>query len=150
MTRLAAMCPNLTHLVLCWMYLLTEAGILSLVSLLRQIVQCNPQITVLNMRRFSSDNVENENIGELVLEILMSSNIDSITDLDFSQNSWFCHPDTEEERSGNVDLLVELITKQTGLQKINLEENEFSDAAKQKIQARIAAHPNTSLETKGL
>ena len=118
------MCPNLTHLVLCWMYLLTEAGILSLVSLLRQIVQCNPQITVLNMYRFSSDNVENENIGELVLEILMSSSIDSITDLNLRMNSsWF----TGEARSGNIDLLVELITKQTGLQKINLGGNDDGD-----------------------
>ena len=97
-----------------------------MVNLLRQIVQCNPQITVLNMSYFSDDKDELNNIGELVLEILMSSNIDSITDLDFSQNpSWF----KGEARSGNVDLLVELITKQTGLQKINLESNPFTSIA---------------------
>ena len=69
---------------------LTEAGRLSLVSLMRQIVQCNPQITELNMSEFSSGSDKIENIGELVLEILMSSSIDSITDLDLGGNSsWF-------------------------------------------------------------
>ena len=91
---------------------LSEAGRLSLVSLLRQIVQNNPAITSLNMEGFSDDNDKNENIGELVLEILLSSSIDSITDLDLRENlSWF----KGEERKGNVDLLMELITKQTGL-----------------------------------
>ena len=42
---------------------------------------------------------------------------------------------------------MELITKQSGLQKIYLGNNRFSDAAKQKIRTRIAAHPNTSLES---
>ena len=49
-TRMAAMCPNLTYLELSWMCELTEAGRLSMVSLLRQIIQSNPAITVLNMR----------------------------------------------------------------------------------------------------
>ena len=57
-----------------------------------------------------------ENIGELVLETLLSSSIDSITNLSFRTNSsWFNHPDTNEERSNNVDLLAELISKHLGL-----------------------------------
>ena len=76
------------------------------------------------MSGFSQGNDKNENIGELVLEILLSSNIDSITVLDLSSNSsWF----TGEARSGNIDLLVELITKQTGLQKINLGGNIYGN-----------------------
>ena len=40
-----------------------------------------------------------ENMGELVLEALLSANIDTITDLNLSGNSsWFENPDTEEER----------------------------------------------------
>ena len=72
------------------MYELSETGRLSMVNLLRQIVQCNPQITVLNMSYFSDDKDELNNIGELVLEILMSSSINSITYLNFFDNkSWF-------------------------------------------------------------
>ena len=42
------------------------------------------------MSKFSRDKDANENIGELVLEILMSSSIDSIADLDLGGNSsWF-------------------------------------------------------------
>ena len=37
-----------------------------------------------------------ENIGELILEPLLSSNIDSITELSLARNfSWFKHPDSE-------------------------------------------------------
>ena len=96
------------------------------------------------MNAFSGDSNDVENIGKLVLETLLSSNIDSITDINLRTNpSWF----KEEERQGNVDLLMELITKQTGLQKIELRGNAFSDAAKQKIETRISSHPNTSLES---
>ena len=62
-----------------------------------------------------------ENIGELILESLLSSNIDSITDLNLSENSsWFKHPVTKKVRAGNVDLLAELISKQANLQNLNL------------------------------
>ena len=85
-----------------------------------------------------------ENIGELVLETLLNSSIDSITDLNLGSNySWFYHPDTEEERSGNVDLLAELISKQAGLICINLACNCFSSNATQTILTRIAEHPST-------
>jgi len=68
------------------------------------------------MNQFSGIKDFSENIGELVLEILLSSNINSIADLNLSENySWFHNPETEEEREGNVDLLAELISKQTGL-----------------------------------
>ena len=64
------------------------------------------------MTRFSKDKDHDENIGELVLENLLNSNIDTIINLDLRWNrSRFKHLYTGEERSGNVDLLVELITK---------------------------------------
>ena len=77
------------------------------------------------MKYFSDDyNDDKENIGELILEALLSSNIDSITDLNLVNNySWFKNPNTREERSGNIDLLVELILKQASLQKIDLNGN---------------------------
>ena len=59
------------------------------------------------MNRFSEDKDKVENICELVLESLLSSNIDSVTNLNLSENmSWFKHPDTSEEKSGNIDLLA--------------------------------------------
>ena len=64
------------------------------------------------------------NIGELVFETLLGYDIKSITDLNLNCNeSWFMHPDTKVEISSNVDLLAELITKQTGLQHIHLSGN---------------------------
>ena len=73
------------------------------------------------MYSFSRDSDRDENIGELVLETLLTSNIDSITKLNLSTNySWFRHPVTKEERLGNVDLLAELISKQVGLEDIYL------------------------------
>ena len=112
MTRLAAMCPNITHLELSAMASLSEAGILSMVTLLRKIVQRDPPITDLNMNVFSSYKDHDEKIGELVVEILLNSNIDSINTLSFYENStWFYNPSTREERLGCVDLLVELISK---------------------------------------
>ena len=86
---------------------MSETGRLSLVNLFRQIIQNRPSIEVLNMERFSGHEDKNENIGELVLESLLSSRIESITNLDLTYNvSWFEHPDTKEERSGNIDLLA--------------------------------------------
>ena len=83
-------------------------------------------------------------MGELVLEALLSSNIDTITDLNLGYNkSWFEHPDTKEERQGNVDLLLELITKQAGLQHINLCHNFYSSNATLAILTRIAEHQST-------
>ena len=87
------------------------------------------------MNFFSCNNDRVENIGELVLEVLLSSNIDSITDLGLSGNeSWFKNPNSLEERSYNVDLLLELISKQAGLQKIGFggdkdDNNAFSSIA---------------------
>ena len=73
------------------------------------------------MNFFSCNNDRVENIGELVFELLLNSNIDSITDLRLTGNeSWFKNPNSLEERSGNVDLLLELINKQAGLQEIHL------------------------------
>ena len=70
-----------------------------MVCLLRQIIQNNPHISILNMYEFSLKLDREQNIGELVLESLLSSNINSITNLDLSINpSWFRHLDTNEER----------------------------------------------------
>ena len=63
LTRLAAMCPNITHLQLSEMSDLSEAGRLSMVTLLRQIIQSNPPITDLIMEHFSGSKDYNENIG---------------------------------------------------------------------------------------
>ena len=64
-----------------------------------------------------------ENLGEIILESLLSSSIESISNLSFANNtSWFCHSD----KSGNIDLLSELITKQADLQLIDLGMNFFS------------------------
>ena len=83
------------------------------------------------MKEFSGISDREQNISELVLESLLSSNIVSITDLDLGANrSWFKNPYTTEERSGNVDLLVELISKLTGLQKIGLCSNLLPSNAK--------------------
>ena len=103
------------------------------------------------MNRFSGDEDRDENIGELVLETLLNSNINSIIDLNLGDNSsWFKHPDTEEERSSNVDLLAELISKQAGLQRISLYENSFSSNATQTIVTRIADDMSTSTNLKTL
>ena len=63
---------------------LTEAGRISMVSLCRQIFQSNPPIQVLNMEEFSHFYDSNNNICELILDALLSSNIKSITDLNLS------------------------------------------------------------------
>ena len=73
---------------------------------------------------FSWGNDIEENIGELVLEALLSSDIDSINDLVLDCNdSWFNNPITKEERYNNVELLSELIFKQASLEEIVLEFN---------------------------
>ena len=54
MTRLANMCPHISHLQLSSMSGLNEVGRLSMASLFRQIIQQNPPVQVLNMKFFSS------------------------------------------------------------------------------------------------
>ena len=74
---------------------LTEAGKLMIFGLFRQIIQQSPPIEVLCLSYFSRDNDRDENIGELVLETLLSSSIDSVTDLNLGGNkSLFWHPET--------------------------------------------------------
>ena len=71
------------------------------------------------MYSFSSGDDRDVNIGELVFETLLGYDINSIIDLNLNcNNSWFAHPDTDVEISSNVDLLAELLSKQTGLQHI--------------------------------
>ena len=46
------------------------------------------------MHNFSYNKDVNENIGEIVLETLLNSNISSITELNLGMNqSWFWNPD---------------------------------------------------------
>ena len=90
MTRLANICPRPTHLELSGMLYLSETGRLSLVNLFRQIILNNPPIQALDMDAFSRKEDKVENIGELVLESLVSSRIDSIKYLNLCDNgSWF-------------------------------------------------------------
>ena len=90
------------------------------------------------MLEFSSYNDANEKIGEVILEALYTSNIDSIIDLNLGSNSsWFKHP-------SNAELLAEVIYKQSGIQHININCNDFSSDATQKILTRIADHPSTT------
>ena len=96
------------------------------------------------MYQFSGGKEDTENIGEIVLESLLTSTIDSITDLNLGDNSaWFKQP-------ANGDLLAELLSKQAGLQKINLERNYFSSNATLSILTMIAAHPSTASSLQSL
>ena len=84
-------------------------------------------------------------MGEIVLETLLSSNIVSITNLDLNGNSsWFKNFVTKDERTGNVDLLVELISRQTVIQNLDLGDNDFSSNATHAVLTRIASHPSTT------
>ena len=121
-----------------------------MVSLFRQIIQQNPQLETLNMNSFSFIDV-NENCAEIVFETLLNSNIDCIINLDLSNNpEWFTHHETKEERTSNVELLVEVITKQTCIQKLYLGKNGFSDSAFQKVLTGIAIHSGISSKLKTL
>ena len=109
-----------------------------------QIAKSNPSLKVLDLRHFSGSYDREENIGELILGSLQSSNIDTITDLNLSHNdSWFLDPSTMEEKSG-VDLLAEILTKQLGLLHLNLDYNHLSSSATLKILSRIAAQGSNS------
>ena len=90
------------------------------------------------MFEFSHWSNGSDDSGEVVLEALLTSSIESIIDLDLSGNSpWFQNP-------GNVDLLAEVISKQAGIHHIKLCDNKFSSDATQKILSRIADHPSTT------
>ena len=69
---------------------------------------------MLNLVEFSGDSDREQNICEMIIETLLNSNIETISELNLSHNkSWFKHPETQEERSSNVDLLTVLISRQT-------------------------------------
>ena len=77
-------------------------------------------------------------IGEQIFEAILNSNIDSISDLNFFYNhSWFTDQYTEEDRSSNIELLKELISKQTSLLHLNIGHNYFSNSATEAILIRI-------------
>ena len=82
------------------------------------------------MYRLSYNREKDQNIGELVFEILLNSRVESITDLNFGNNtSWFMG----EEKSGNIDLMTEFISRQTNLQTFYFNRNELSSNATKKI-----------------
>ena len=60
---------------------------MSLVGLFRQIINNNPPLEVLDLNRFSNDKDIEENNGELILESLLASRIDSIKELDLGSIS---------------------------------------------------------------
>ena len=100
-------------------------------SLFRQIIYHDPHIQVLNMDSFNCYNDSNgKNIGETILESLLSSNIDSITDLNLRGNeSWFKDEISNHEICSNADLVSEIISKQAGIHHIVLSSNKFSSNA---------------------
>ena len=55
---------------------------MSLVGLFRQIINNKPPLEVLSMHGFSDNEDKEENNGELILESLLASRIDSIKELD--------------------------------------------------------------------
>ena len=67
-------------------------------SLFRQIVQSKPPIEVLNLEKFSGNDKGKKIIGEHILESLLDSDIQTITDLNLSMNrEWFKY-DWQEEK----------------------------------------------------
>ena len=60
------------------------------------------------------------------------------------------HPETDVEISSNVDLLAKLLSIQTGLQKIYLSSNFFSENATKVIVTAIADNPSTIRNLKKL
>ena len=72
-SRLANICPHISHLELSNMDGLGEAGVMSMVSLFRQIIIKSPPIQVLKMEAFGQG--DKINAGELVLEAILSSSI---------------------------------------------------------------------------
>ena len=111
-SRLANICPRLTHLELINMVDLSEEGLMLMVSILRQIILKNPPILVLNMEKFNSKMDYTHEICKLVLESLLSSNINTITDLNFSKNQfWFWNLEKTLGGSEDFKLLLELILK---------------------------------------
>ena len=80
----------------------------------------------------------------LILEPLLNSNVDSIADLNITNNLYWFNESYQGDVHNNVVLLSELITKQAGLLKINLEGNLFCSKATKLIVTTIAEHPSTS------
>ena len=108
-------------------------------SLFRQIIENSPTIKVLDMQRFDKDDSKDQNKGELILETLLISNINTIIDLNLCNNkNWFKQPIKKDERCSNIELLADLISKQSDLQHLNLNENNLSSDATLTILTRIA------------
>ena len=60
------------------MYELTEEARISMAGLIREIVQQNPPLTHLDLNKFSSDKDIDQNAGEVILEALLDSSINTI------------------------------------------------------------------------
>ena len=91
------------------------------------------------MKNYSSNVDKDQNIGELIFETLLNYRVDTIVELNLSINqSWFMHPGTHEERTGNIDHFTEFISRQTHLQIIDLSWNELSSNATLTLLTKIA------------
>ena len=62
----------------------------------------------------------------------------------------FKNLETHEEIISNVELLGEVISKQTCIQNLNLDNNDLSNSASLLVLTRIAEHPSTSNKLKTL
>ena len=69
---------------------LSEEGRMQLAYMFRQIIQQNPPLEILVMTEYSNKNDSTKDIGEFILETILSSRILSIKLLNLSYNSsWF-------------------------------------------------------------
>ena len=114
---------------------------MSVAGLIRDIIQSNPTLTHLDLKRLSeeSDFNYNESAGQIILEALLNSSISTIEHLDLSENkSWF-KKDNYTYREGSVEMLTEVISKQTSSLKIlNLNNDIFSYDNIKKLIKKIA------------
>ena len=63
---------------------------INLAGLVRDIIQNNPPLTNLNFSQFSGDKDGNESAGSTIMEAILNSSVNSIQDLNLSNNqSWF-------------------------------------------------------------
>ena len=59
-------------------------------GMLREIIQNNPLLTHLNLNLFSNENDRDQSAGDIILEALHNSSINTIQDLNLGFNrSWF-------------------------------------------------------------
>ena len=63
---------------------------MSVAGLIRDIIQNNPPLKHLDLRKFSHNEENNESAGDIIMEALLNSSISTIEYLNLSYNpSWF-------------------------------------------------------------